>query len=98
MQCALQSGEDVRADKGMISRLIPQEGDYWVVQEDGYTYLNPKSVFERKYHTETEEDSVVPPNREERSIVAKLIDHHGHSAVLTSGESTRLRELRKRLS
>lgn len=33
----------------MISRFIPQAADYWVIQEDGYVYLNPKDVFERKY-------------------------------------------------
>ncbi|HKM79570.1 MAG TPA: hypothetical protein VJY15_01215 [Candidatus Acidoferrum sp.] len=34
----------------MCSRIRPQPGDYWVTQEDGYEYLNPKDVFERKYH------------------------------------------------
>ena len=34
----------------MLSRITPQPGDYWVMQEDGYEYLNPKHVFERKYH------------------------------------------------
>jgi len=33
----------------MIARFEPQLGDYWVIQEDGYVYLNPKEVFERKY-------------------------------------------------
>lgn len=37
------------ADKGMTARYTPQEGDYWVRQSDGYVYLNPKDVFERKY-------------------------------------------------
>lgn len=56
MPCILQNGEDVLATKEMISRFIPDAGDYWVIQEDGYTYLNPKEVFERKY-------SPVPPPR-----------------------------------
>lgn len=47
---ALRNGENVTADAGMVARMTPKEGDYWVVQEDGYTYLNPKDVFERKYH------------------------------------------------
>ena len=34
----------------MRSRYSPKIGDYWVVQSDGYIYLNPKEVFERKYH------------------------------------------------
>lgn len=46
---ALENGENVVADSGMLARYTPSVGDYWVVQEDGYTYLNPKEVFERKY-------------------------------------------------
>jgi len=34
----------------MMSRMTPVVGDYWVVQSDGYEYLNPAAVFERKYH------------------------------------------------
>ena len=33
----------------MTARMKPFPGDYWVVQADGYVYLNPKDVFERKY-------------------------------------------------
>lgn len=36
-------------DPGMIARMLPRPGDYLVKQEDGYIYLNPKEVFERKY-------------------------------------------------
>lgn len=36
-------------DAAMLSRYTPVEGDYLVVQEDGYVYINPKAVFERKY-------------------------------------------------
>ena len=46
---ALQNGENSKADKGMIARYIPNEGDYLVKQSDGYVYVNPKEVFERKY-------------------------------------------------
>jgi len=49
MRCATQDGNSRTATKEMISRFIPREGDYWVVQEDGYEYVNPKDVFERKY-------------------------------------------------
>jgi hypothetical protein len=45
----LEDGNLVQADKGMLARMSPQVGDYWVIQEDGYIYLNPKAVFERKY-------------------------------------------------
>lgn len=50
---ALENGENVYADAGMVSRMTPVAGDYWVVQADGYTYLNPKDVFERKYALKT---------------------------------------------
>lgn len=56
MHCALQNGELEVATKEMISRFIPSEGDYWVIQADGYVYLNPKDVFLRKY-------SPCPPER-----------------------------------
>ena len=49
MNLALQNGQSVNANKGMIARYTPQEGDYWVQQSDGYLYVNPKEVFERKY-------------------------------------------------
>ena len=40
----------VTATPEMTSRMTPSVGDYWVIQSDGYIYLNPKEVFERKYH------------------------------------------------
>ncbi len=46
---ALDNGESVVATPGMTSRMTPIPNDYWVIQEDGYVYLNPASVFERKY-------------------------------------------------
>ena len=39
----------VVATPEMTSRMTPKIGDYWVIQSDGYVYLNPKEVFERKY-------------------------------------------------
>jgi hypothetical protein len=33
----------------MLSRIAPQHDDYVVIQSDGYIYVNPKAVFERKY-------------------------------------------------
>ena len=50
MHVATQDGENRIATASMISRYIPVAGDYWVIQEDGYEYVNPKDVFERKYH------------------------------------------------
>lgn len=37
------------ATAGMLARMNPNVGDYWVIQEDGYVYLNPREVFRRKY-------------------------------------------------
>jgi hypothetical protein len=45
----LDNFEFRNATPAMCSRMTPAVGDYWVVQADGYTYLNPKDVFERKY-------------------------------------------------
>jgi len=45
----LEGGRIVVATPEMTSRMTPVVGDYWVVQSDGYAYLNPKNVFERKY-------------------------------------------------
>lgn len=45
----LENGDKVTATPEMCSRMQPHVGDYWVIQNDGYVYLNPKDVFERKY-------------------------------------------------
>lgn len=48
----LTGGGEKIAASGMMSRMIPTIGDYWVMvpQDDGfYEYLNPKAVFEAKY-------------------------------------------------
>lgn len=45
----LDNGEIKHADSSMTARMSPVAGDYWVIQEDGYAYLNPKGVFEKKY-------------------------------------------------
>lgn len=45
----LDDGSKPIAEAEMCSRMAPAVGDYWVVQSDGYVYLNPKDVFERKY-------------------------------------------------
>lgn len=49
LNVATDDGENRCAVAGMVSRMMPVPGDYWVIQEDGYVYLNPKDVFERKY-------------------------------------------------
>jgi hypothetical protein len=45
----LSDGRNYEADTSMTVRYCPVPGDYLVTQEDGYEYLNPKEVFERKY-------------------------------------------------
>ncbi len=57
MALALDSGENVIATADMMARYIPEVGDYWVVQSDGYIYLNPKDVFERKYSPLPEQEA-----------------------------------------
>jgi len=44
-----QEVHGVSASKEMLARYVPVPDDYWVIQEDGYIYVNPKAVFERKY-------------------------------------------------
>lgn len=48
--CICEDGKIRLAGPEMVARYFPSPGDYWVIQEDGYEYLNPKAVFERKYH------------------------------------------------
>jgi hypothetical protein len=45
----LEDGNGRELDPSMTARYIPKIGDYLVRAEDGYEYLNPKEVFERKY-------------------------------------------------
>lgn len=42
-------GKEFIAEAGHIARYVPQVNDYWVIQSDGYEYVNPREVFERKY-------------------------------------------------
>lgn len=46
-------GSDKLATPEMLSRIKPELGDYWVIASQGdgvYEYLNPKALFEAKYH------------------------------------------------
>lgn len=49
LNLVLENGNDVVATEEMTARMIPLVDDYWVIQSDGYVYLNPKHVFEKKY-------------------------------------------------
>jgi hypothetical protein len=56
-ELVLENGSVFEPDDGMLARMTPEVGDYVVEQEDGYVYLNPKDVFERKYRSlDAEED------------------------------------------
>jgi len=47
---ALEDTTNHFANHAMLARYTPVAGDYLVTQADGYEYVNPKDVFERKYH------------------------------------------------
>ena len=49
LELILDNDSIVYATPEMLSRITPEPLDYWVIQSDGYIYLNPKDVFERKY-------------------------------------------------
>jgi hypothetical protein len=46
---ATDDGQNRIAGASMLSRMTPAAEDYWVIQSDGYEYLNPADVFQRKY-------------------------------------------------
>jgi len=52
----LDDNSIVEAMQEMTARFMPKVGDYWVIQSDGYTYLNPAEVFELKYSPMKEEN------------------------------------------
>lgn len=51
-------GPIVGLTHAMISRYVPVVGDYYVVQEDAYAYVNPKQVFEHKYTVLEPDDAI----------------------------------------
>jgi hypothetical protein len=58
---ALDDTRQYFAGHEMLARYTPTIGDYLVTQDDGYQYVNPKAVFERKYAAITPADSANPP-------------------------------------
>ena len=47
----LEDGSLIHLDEAMTARYTPIVGDYYVIQERySYAYINPKKVFETKYH------------------------------------------------
>lgn len=49
IEITLEDGTTREITPAMYVRHLPQIGDYFVVQEDGYEYINPRDVFTRKY-------------------------------------------------
>lgn len=77
---------EVVATKEMLARIEPKPGDYWVVQEDGYTYLNPKDVFERKYRLDeiiNPEDKLVSIGKEFNDVIEELSPKKDDTPVKT---------------
>lgn len=55
----LNDGTTYVADTAMTARHFPTAGDYLVVGEDGYPYLNPADVFERKFEPITPDENTI---------------------------------------
>jgi hypothetical protein len=59
----IEDGQKIMLGAEMTARMTPNPGDYYVKQADGYVYLNPKEVFERKYSPKGLEESGQMPDR-----------------------------------
>lgn len=73
----------------MIARYIPVIGDYVVTEEDGYQYVNPRDVFERKYR-------MIEPN-EDFDNLALSLELSGHSSEIATRDR-RIAELESQLA
>jgi hypothetical protein len=84
---ALGNGENFTADKTMTARYVPVEGDYLVTQEDGYRYLNPKDVFERKYSYDPPCGETLPGNASHPTLICgeRKSDHTPEAAKADVG-------------
>lgn len=70
----LEGGKLVSPNAGMLARMTPQVGDYWVIQADGYIYLNPKDVFERKYRAASDVESKAEREKQLEVLVNRFMD------------------------
>lgn len=77
----LENGTTFEAGEDMLARYMPVPGDFLVTQEDGYTYVNPREVFERKYRPEGSRVSFAAPDREIAGFLRDVADR-----VLADGE------------
>lgn len=68
-EVTLENGETKIVDKGMVARYCPIPGDYYVIQQDGYVYINPKAVFENKF------EETVEPNIARKTDFGLAICH-----------------------
>jgi hypothetical protein len=75
----LDNGKLYSPNAGMLARMTPVVGDYVVEQSDGYVYLNPKHVFERKYRPD---DAPIGIMEAIRGAVARGGSHAANSAKL----------------
>jgi hypothetical protein len=57
------------AHGAMLARINVQPGDYLVRTEDGYLYLNPGDVFEKKYRLTSESSPSVEGEKQEQGAV-----------------------------
>lgn len=68
VEALLEDGRVVPLDRGMLARFNPIAGDYYVVQSDGYVYVNPRDVFERKYAPAPSTDAPLEAIHEAESL------------------------------
>lgn len=92
----LENDDMIVLTEGMTARYSPVEGDYLVRQQhDGYEYLNPKEVFERKYRasdTATEEGDTHDSTSAGEYLVPIKLDHV-HEGAFTFG--VKVKDLRE---
>lgn len=86
---SLADGSTAFIDAGMLARYTPVEGDYFVTQQDGYAYVNPKDVFERKYRA--------LELNEEFDELALSLELSGHRSEIATRDR-RIAELEAQLS
>lgn len=80
----LSNGQFATLSPDMLARYTPEPGDYIVIQEDGYRYVNPREVFERKYQAIGQKVQFAA-DRECAAFLRNLADR-----IETSGDRTEL--------
>lgn len=88
--CWCEDGSKMVPTLAMMSRYIPFPGDYVVTQEDGYVYLNPKDVFERKYRPQdsigaTGEYPRGKMSEDDEGEIRLAIGHNGTEVIIQFG-------------